>query len=176
MQLSDHTLELMEAAVQQPTGWVDLFAIALCLIAAWAVDRRVRLRTENLHGVARVGLGSVNRVIFPLTALVLLFIVRGVFQHWRAPVFLPLAIPLLVSLAAIRIAVYVLRTLIAPGFGLKAWERVVSFAIWILLVLYYVGALEDVQRSLEEVGFALGQTKFNLWQVSSGALLVLLTL
>lgn len=176
MQLSDRTLELMDQALHQPVGWWDLGAVALCLIAAWWVDHRVRLRTEHLQGVVRVGAGSVNRVIFPLAALALLFLARAIFQHWRPPLFLPLAIPLLLSLAAIRIVVYVLRTLFAPSFGLVVSERVISFAIWILLILHYVGVLEDIQQAMQDISFPLGQARFNLWQASSGLLLVVLTL
>src|SRR5256885_4714936 len=166
MQISDHTLELMQHTIQERAGWYDLAAVALCLLIGWWIDHRVRLRTENLQGVVRVGIGTVNRVIFPLTALALLFLAGAIFQHWQQPVFLPLAIPLLVTLAAIRIMVYVLRTLFGPSAGLAVSERVVSFSVWILLVLYYLGALVDVQQALEEVTLTLGQSHFNLWQAT----------
>src|SRR5262249_40003485 len=74
MEISPRTLELMQTAIEQPAGWLDLGAVVLAVVLGWLADRRVRLRTENAQGVARVGMGSVNRIIFPLATLAMLIV------------------------------------------------------------------------------------------------------
>ena len=176
MQLAKLSFDVIARALSAPYGWIELGAIVLCVALAWIVDRRLQWNTENLHGAARVGLASVIRVIFPLVALLLLVLAYALFRHWHTPLFLPLAIPLVITLAAIRIVVYVLRTLFAPGVGLTASERTLSLAIWIALILYYTGLLGEVQSALDEVKFVLGKHQFTLWQAGNALLLVGLTL
>jgi small-conductance mechanosensitive channel len=176
MQRHELSFDVIARALSGPYGRIELGAILLCLALAWIVDRRLHWNTENLHGAARVGLASVNRVVFPLVALLLLVFAYALFRHWHTPFFLPLAIPLVISLAAIRIVVYVLRTLFAPGVGLTASERVLSIVIWIALILYYTGLLDDVQSALDEVKFVWGKHQFTLWQAGNALLLVGLTL
>jgi small-conductance mechanosensitive channel len=170
------SFDVIARALSTAYGWIELGAILLCVTLAWLVDRRVRWNTDSLRGAVRVGVASVIRVIFPLVALLLLVLAYALFRHWHAPVFLPLAIPLVITLAAIRIVVYVLRTLFAPGGGLTASERTLSFAIWIALILYYSGLLGEVQIALDEVKFVLGKHQFTLWQAGNALLLIGLTL
>jgi len=109
-------LERIQASLRTPDGWIELATIALCFAIAWAVDRRVHVTSERESRVAQLGAGSLNRMIFPLTALALLYIARAVFRHWQVPAFFPIAIPLVVALALIRLSIYALRNL----FGVHA--------------------------------------------------------
>ena len=97
-------LERIQESLRTPNGWIELGAIALCFAIAWAVDRRVHVTSERESRVARLGAGSVNRLIFPLTTLALLLVARAVFRHWQVPAFFPIAIPLVVALALIRLS------------------------------------------------------------------------
>src|SRR5581483_10022174 len=94
------------------------------------LDRRVRLGSDKESRVAKIGYDSVNRLIFPLTTLVLLYLTRGLFVHTHAPAFYPIAIPLAIALALIRLLVYGVRRL----FGATRWvpvsERAIGFTIW----------------------------------------------
>ena len=102
-------------ALEGPRGWVELGTVLACIGLAWLFDRALGKRaaaTESRnHG--RLHAGFV-RVVFPLTALLLLVAARFAFRHagWR-PVFIDVAMPLLVALAAIRMAVYAMRKLFA---------------------------------------------------------------
>src|SRR6478752_9312973 len=89
-------LERIQASLRTPDGWIELATIALCFAIAWAVDRRVHVTSERESRVAQLGAGSLNRMIFPLTALALLYIARAVFRHWLVPVFFPIAFHLVV--------------------------------------------------------------------------------
>ncbi|TMH10296.1 MAG: hypothetical protein E6H68_17070 [Betaproteobacteria bacterium] len=69
----------------------------------------MRIGSRRESRVARISAGSVNRLIFPLTTLTLLLLVRAVLLHWHLPVFFPIAIPLVIALALIRLCVYAIR-------------------------------------------------------------------
>jgi small-conductance mechanosensitive channel len=148
-------LDRIQASLRTPNGWIELATIALCFAIAWAVDRRLYVTSERESRVARHG-GSLNRLIFPLTALALLYVARAVFQRWQVPAFFPIALPLVVALALIRLSIYALRNL----FGVKAAsksERTLSFAIWGALLLYYVGVLPEIGAALEDASIPIGK-------------------
>ena len=91
--------------------------------------------------MAKIGAGSVNRLIFPLATLALLLLVRGAVPQFHTPAFFPIAIPLVIALAVIRLCVYALRNLFGDNHPLPLSERAVSFTIWGVLLLYYLGII-----------------------------------
>jgi small-conductance mechanosensitive channel len=149
-------LERIQASLRTPDGWIELATIALCFAIAWAVDRRVHVTSERESRVARLGAGSLNRMIFPLTALALLYVARAVFRHWQVPAFFPIAFPLVVALALIRLSIYALRNLFGVH-AASASERTLSFAIWGALLLYYVGVLPEIGAALDETRIPIGK-------------------
>ena len=62
----------VESALTSPTGWIELGIALACFAIGWETDRRFSLRRDNATEVVRVGLGGVNRVIFPLVSLALI--------------------------------------------------------------------------------------------------------
>jgi hypothetical protein len=124
------------AALQTAAGLFDLVAVLLCFAVAVVVDRRTRVATRDGSRLAKIGAGSVNRLIFPLTALLLLWIVRGALRSSHEPAFFGIAIPLAVALALIRLFLYGLHNLLPAGHWMPVSERAVSFTIWGALLLY----------------------------------------
>ena len=164
--------ERIQASLRTPNGWIELATIALCFAIAWAVDRRVHLTSERESRVARLGAGSLNRLIFSLTALALLFVARAVFRHWQVPAFFPLALPLVVALALIRLSIYALRNI----FGVHAAstsERTLSFAIWAALLLYYVGVLPEIGAALEDARIPLGKGELSVLDLGRDAVVII---
>jgi small-conductance mechanosensitive channel len=165
-------------ALEGTRGWVELGTVFACLGLAWLFDRtlakRPRVVHEGIHG--RLHAGFV-RLVFPLTALLLLVAARFAFRHygWR-PVFIDVAMPLLVALAAIRMAVYALRALFASQAWLKTGERAISFAIWGVLVLYFTGMLPEIAAELDSITLPVGRSEVSLLSLGSGIFAVILTL
>ena len=93
----------IEAALVSPAGWWELAIVAACFAVGWMLDRRVRLESASEAEVVRLSLGSVNRLLLPLVTLVLMLVASAVFARWHPPFFLPIAIPLMVALALIRL-------------------------------------------------------------------------
>lgn len=174
--LTPLNLDLIQQSLGSRDGLIELGAILGCFVIGWMVDRRVRIGSERESRVARIGAGSVNRLIFPLTTLVLLLLVRAVLIHRHVPVFFPIAVPLVIALALIRLCVYALRNI----FGVKGdgatSERAVSFAIWGALLLYYVGVLPEIADSLEETRLPIGKSTVSLLDLGRDGIVVIVVI
>src|SRR5437763_9489109 len=167
-------LDRIQQALHTPAGLIDLAAVLLCFAAAFAVDRRMRFATRDGSRLAKISAGSVNRLIFPLTALLLLWIVRGALRSAHDPAFFDIAIPLAVALALIRLFVYGLHSLFGPTHWLPGSERVVSFSIWGALLLYYLGVLEEIGRTLGDVTLPVGKSELSVLDLGRDSMALVL--
>jgi len=170
-----------ETALATPRGWLDLGIVALCCGIAWLIDRRLVARAEaraEERSEARTRLqDSVGRVVFSLVALFLLAIGRIVYEIFGGkPLFIDIAIPLLIALAVIRMLLYAMRRLFAQAAWLKTSERTVAFTIWALVVLYFIGVLPEVAKELDELMLPVGKSSVSVLTIAKGVAAVLLTL
>ncbi len=173
--LTPLNLDLIQQSLGTRDGLLELGAILGCFLIGWAVDRRVRIGSERESRVARIGAGSVNRLIFPLTTLVLLLLVRAVLVRWHLPVFFPIAVPLVIALALIRLCVYALRNLFGARSAAPTSERAVAFTIWGALLLYYLGVLQEIAASLEETTLPVGRSAVSLMDLGRDGIVVIVT-
>jgi len=166
----------ISTAMTSRAGWIELGLIAVCFAIGWALDRRIRLKSGSGGQIVRVGLGSVNRLMLPLVTLALLFVALAVFQRWHPPFFLTIAIPLTIALAVIRLLVYAIREL----FGAPAWvpwsERVISYAIWGIVLLHFTGVLPGLWQELDAMQIPVGGKQLSLFEMLKGAVVVVLTI
>src|SRR6185295_4383098 len=120
---------------------------------------------------------GVARIVFALTALVLLLIGRFAFGRCcGAPLFIDLAIPLLIALAAIRMIVYAMRRLFSSQTWLDASERAIGFSIWGLVILYFIGVLPEIARELDDIALPVGKTSISVLTIGKGIGAILVTL
>jgi small-conductance mechanosensitive channel len=157
-------------------------ALALSLLVAWGTARYWRrlesARSSADYGALRAfGTGSMKRVAFPLLALLLVALTRKLFRYWHVgPVsLLDLAVPLLLSMALVRAAVYVLRHAFSPGSWLATSERLIATTIWLGLALHLTGLAQPMIELLEQVSFSVGKQKLDLWTLLSGLVTVCVT-
>jgi len=169
-------LDRILQALGTPAGLVDLGAVLACFAVAWWVDRRVRLGSGVESRFAKLGAGSVNRVIFPLTALLLLLVVRGVLMRWHPPLFFSIAVPLVVALALIRLCLYALHSLFGPSRFVPISERAISFTIFGALILYYFGVLPEIGNTLAEAKLPIGKTEVSVLDLGRDALVLILAI
>lgn len=170
--LTSLDFERIQESLRTPHGWVELATIALCFAVAWWVDRRFHVTSERGSRVARLGAGSLNRLIFPLTALALLFVGRAVFRHWQVPAFFPIAFPLVLALALIRLSIYALRNILGVH-AASASERTLSFAIWGALLLYYVGVLPEIGAALDDTRIPIGKGEVSILDLGRDAIVII---
>ena len=151
------------ADLREPGILWQVAVLALCLATAWTLARASRLDRVETSGVWKLGLGGLKRILFPLLALALVLIARPILAHWHHVNLLRLAIPLLGSLALIRVAVYLLRHAFPPGGAVAVFERLIALAVWSVVALHIVGVLPDVIEFLEGEGIVIGRQRVSLW-------------
>lgn len=168
--------------VQDPGFLWQVFALAICVLVAWALSRywlrQKHARSSAEHGILRAfGTGSLKRIAFPLLALLLVLLAREIFSHWRlGPVsLLDVAVPLLLSMALVRAAIYVVHHAFAPSSFLATSERFIATSIWIGLVLYLTGLSQPLIEMFQQVSFNVGRQKLDLWTLLTGLVTVVAT-
>lgn len=144
-------------------------------VAAW-VDRLSQPRLTTTDETLRFSLGGVQRVQFPLTALVIVLVGRAVLKYWQSVNLLNVAVPLLTALALVRIVVYALRRVFAPGGWLRTSERFIAWAVWIGFAIYITGLAPELINFLDDAGFRVGKDRISLLLILQTALSVGITL
>jgi len=175
--LAPITYSRFETALSSPLGWADLAIVVFCVGVAWIIDSQLHKR--SLAGDPRIARlhGGVARIVFALTALLLLLIGRFAYRRWGgAPLFIDLAIPLLFALAAIRMIVYAMRRLFANQAWLKASERAIAFSMWGLVILHFVGVLPEIWQALDELSLPIGKSSISVLTVGKGLGAIVVTL
>ncbi len=151
----------------------QVLALAACLAVAALVARWWRRRGGEHRPAALHAAGS--RLAFPLTALILVAASRLAMKPFFHVNLLKVAMPLLASMALVRAIVYVLRRTFRSAAWLAAWERVIAFLIWGWLALYITDLAPLAIDALEQVSFAVGKQRIDLWMVLHGVVTVFLT-
>lgn len=162
--------------LRQPDMFWQSGALVLCLMLAFFASRLVRSRAPTDGYALRLGRGGLKRVAFPLVALVLVLVAQALLQRHFHTHLLALAVPLLLSFAAIRTVFYVLRYSFGSSPWLGPFERMFALLVWALVALYITGWLPDLIGMMKSVGFAVGTQNLNLWLVLQGLVTVLVTL
>ncbi len=151
-----------------PAAWYQIAVLLIAGLGAWLVHHYLGVYLEDRTtareaGVGRFTLRTAQRVMFPFTMLLAVLAGRGILHavHIKVAV-LNLAVPLLLSLAAIRVAVYILRKGFAQTRALKAWENIVSTAAWAVVALHLLGWLGPVLDAMDAVGFSVGGSRISL--------------
>ncbi len=154
----------------------QLAAIALAVGLAWWVDRRARPRIHADEGAWKIGAGGLRRLIFPLTALLLVLLARAVLTRWMPVHLLDLAVPLLGALAVVRALVYMLRQAFAESGRLAAYERALAWTVWVGVALYITGLGAEVGDFLDDIGFKAGKQRISVLLILHALFTVALTL
>ncbi len=151
-------------------------ALVVCLLLALLIARLVRQRQLGEAGTAmHLGYGGLRRIAFPASALVLVLAARAVLQPFQHVNLLSVAVPLLASLAVIRIVFFVVR-LSFKGPWLASFEKIFALIAWSVVALHLTGLLPSVLEFLEGVQFSVGRQQLNLWLILQGLGAVLATL
>ena len=162
--------------MERPDVFWQVGALLLCLMIAFFVDRQVHGRAQASGRAWRFGQGGLQRLALPAVALLLVLATLPLLRHRVPTHLLVLAVPLLASLAVIRIVFYVLRQTFGSSGGLASFERAFALVVWGVVALHITGLLPDIIDMMEGVGFPVGKQKLNLWMVLQGLVTVLSTL
>jgi len=156
-------------------GWQIAVIVMACAIA-WMINGAIRAYVMS-HAPEnwKIGIGTFNRLLFPLSTLCIVLASKWVLGHWQHTTMLHLASNLLLAMAAVRLVVYAMRYIIAPGGVLKTIEHTLATLIWLVLALHLSGILPEMLETLEAVKFKIGKNSVNLLLLLQGLLTILIT-
>jgi len=163
------------ADLREPDLIWQLLAIGACLLLAKLGERIVLGRQVGSGRAWELGRGGLKRIAFPLLAAALVLVTRPLAQAWMHTGLFSLALPLLGSLAIIRVVFYVLRLSMVGATWLVQFERVFAGLVWAIVALHITGLLPDVVAGLDSVAFSTGKQKLSLWTVMQGLVAVMAT-
>lgn len=165
------------ADITTPVAWLQLAIVVTALLVAWGVNGILRAQVmRNAPDHWKLGIGGVNRVLFPLTTYLMVLIGEFALASWHHTSVLVLSSKLLLAMALIRLIVYAVRYITEPGGMLKAFENTISGTIWVLLALHLSGVLPEILNALQSVRFNIGKNPVNLLLVVQAILTVLITI
>lgn len=151
--------------------------VGLGLLLAWAVNGMLQAYVmRRAHDRWKVGIGGINRVLFPLSSLIFVYLGSVVLNNWHDVSLLKLAMTLLLAMAVIRLVVYALRYIFAPGSWERTMEGAVAGIVWLVLALHLTGLLPSILAALDSVRFAVGKGEMTLLLLLQAILIILVTL
>jgi small-conductance mechanosensitive channel len=156
------------ARLSQPTALAELGVLAGCLVLAWLVVRLLRGRSAASDSIW-FGERIVDGVLFPVLALALAFGARLLLAGTVPIAVFKLAIPILISLAVIRLAVRVLRVTFPHAHAVRVIERTVSWIAWLAVVLWITGVLPLLLEAMDEIRWKVGGAQISLRNAVEGA-------
>ncbi|MDO9434867.1 mechanosensitive ion channel family protein [Hydrogenophaga sp.] len=165
-------LGLWLAGFTQPAVLVELAALAVCVALAWGFTRVLRnaLNMREEKSSVLFGQNLVDGVMFPLVLLLLAYVARTVIISFLPLAAFKLAIPVLVSLVVIRVGVKVLQAAFTTAPWVRALERTISWVAWVAMVLWVSGLLPVVLLEMEEITWKIGSTTLSLRTLLEGVI------
>lgn len=162
-------LQTLLRELASPGIWVEWLVLLGCVVLAYALCRWLGRRAEP--GSIWFGSRTLDGVLFPLAALALTFAARAIAQAQGQPVVvLKVAVPVLLSLLAIRLFARVLRAAFPASALARLIERFVSWVAWGAAVLWISGLLPGVLAELDAVQLSFGKTQISVRTIIEGVL------
>ncbi len=159
----------------KPTALIELGVIAGCLALSWLIVRLLRGALPT-PGSTWFGDRIIDGALFPALALLL-----AVAARWALRAVLPiavfkLAVPILMSLAVIRLTVRVLGITFPNSQLMRVVERSVSWLAWVAVVLWITGVLPLLLQELDDIKWQIGATQISVRNIIEGTVSAVLVL
>jgi len=152
----------------QPLLLKELALLALVLVLAWLVTFQLS-RFSSTDSVL-FGRSVVDGVLFPVCALALAYVAQVVFLKQQTPMLFKLAVPVLWSLALIRLCARVLMAVFPVSPMAQLIERLISWLAWGVAVLWITDFLPLVAHELEQIHLNFGKVHLDVRTLLEGLL------
>ncbi len=158
------------ADIARPDSWVEVLSLVLCLVLAYMLCRVANTALKKPQNSVWFGRNIFDGLMFPALALTLTYAANFAVGNYQNLSVLKVAVPVLVSLVAIRL---IARTL-ALSFPASGWarltERLFSWMAWALAIFWIIGLLPGVLEELDAIKLAFGKGKVSLRTILEGLL------
>ena len=151
----------------RPSALIELGVFAGCLLLAWAVVRLLR-GAQPKPGSTWFGERIVDGALFPGLALLLALLARWLLSIWMPIAAFKVLVPVLVSLAVIRLTVRVLQVSFPQSQVMRVVERSVSWAAWLAMVMWITGVLPLLLLELDTITWKLGGSQVSVRNMLEG--------
>jgi small-conductance mechanosensitive channel len=173
--ISADELSQLLTQLRQPTVLVEIGVLMACLGLAWVTVRCWRGRQSEPTAIW-FGRNVVDGILFPSVALLLALLARrALIELIPLPVF-RLLIPVLSSLAVIRLTVRVLGAAFPDSHTVRVVERTVSWLAWLATVFWITGVMPLLLDELEQITWKVGKGEVSLRQLIEGTLSAVLVM
>lgn len=152
----------------QPLLLKELALLAALLLLSWFIT--FQLSRFASQASVLFGRNVIDGVLFPAAALALAYVVQVVFLKQQTPMLFKLAIPVLWSLALIRLCARVLMAVFPVSPLAQLTERLISWLAWGLAVLWITDVLPLVAHEMEQIQLHMGKVHVDLRTVFEGVL------
>jgi small-conductance mechanosensitive channel len=163
-------LESILPSISNAEFWWQLLALSSALLIASLTNKTLRqviaAQSQQDAGFKHIAVSSIQRLLWPLSALLVLLPVKAAFDHYSLPAqILEVFIPVLLALACIRLSVYFLRKAFTTSPLLKSSENMLAGMIWVGVLLHLFGWLPTVIELMDSLAVTLGETRVSLLSV-----------
>ena len=165
--LNADELKDLLASLTKAGALTELAVLAGCLLLAWGFVRLIRGATAPEDSIW-FGKRIFDGVSFPLLALALAFAARVALAGYVRPAVLKLAVPILLSLAVIRLSVRVLSATLPNTRWVHIIERSISWLTWLAVVLWVTGVLPLMLDAMEDLHVTIGASRLTLRNIVEG--------
>jgi small-conductance mechanosensitive channel len=165
-------------ALFRPSALIELAVLLGCLLLAWSLVRVLRGK-EVLQDSIWFGRKIVDGVLFPVTALLFALLARWTLAQplFGVPIAVfKLAVPILLSLAVIRLTARVLQRAFPGSNAVRMVERSVSWLAWIGVVLWITGLLPLILDELDAISWKIGSAHVSVRNIIEGGVTAVLVL
>jgi small-conductance mechanosensitive channel len=161
--------ELILQHLETTDAWLEALGLSLVLAAAYGLTRWQGGRSGE--DSVLFGRTPVSGLMFPLLALAGAYACEAAWasHHSQVSVF-KFAIPVLMSLAIIRLMARVLRAVFPRSDWALRVERTVSWLAWLGAALWIMGFLPWILNEMELIRISFGKTKLDLRTLFEGLL------
>ena len=165
------TLDEWFDALLHPGALTEIAVLLACVMLAWLVVRLVgNARKEPDPTSILFGRHTLDGVLFPLLLLLFAYVCKGLLVRMVPLVVFKVAIPVLLSLAVIRLGVKVLQVAFKDAPLVRVLERTISWGAWMAVVLWVSGLLPVILDELDDIKWKVGGSILSVRTMLEGAL------
>lgn len=161
----------LASALTKPDIVIELAALGICIVLAWAIVRSIRpIFHQNDARSILFGRRVIDGALFPALLLALAYGARALVSEWGSTALFKVALPVFISLVVIRIGVKVLQVAFPHNLWVKPIERFISWLAWLATVLWVTGLLPKILDELDQVHWKMGGSSMSLRTLLEGGL------
>lgn len=164
------TLDEWFDALLHPTALTELAVLLVCGMLAWLIVKVAgKARSAPDDTSILFGRSTFDGVLFPFLLLFFAYAAQALLTRILPLAVFKVALPVLLSLALIRLAVKVLQAAFKNAPLVRALERTFSWLAWIAVVLWVSGLLPVILEELDAIKWKVGGSMLSVRTLLEGA-------